>query len=105
MTRPLRIEFKGVVYHITSGGNARQAIFLDEKDFVDFLGILCSVVKRYYFILYAYFLFLLLVSKATLAGTLLSINAGVTLLCPAVAPLYSPPQKNKVRLSIIGGKH
>jgi len=29
MTRPLRIEFKGAVYHITSRGNARQAIFLD----------------------------------------------------------------------------
>jgi len=28
----------------------------------------------------------------------------ITLLCPAVAPLYSPPQKIKVRLSIIGGE-
>ena len=36
MTRPLRIEFKGAVYHITSRGNAKQAIFLDEKDFADF---------------------------------------------------------------------
>ena len=54
MTRPLRIEFKGAVYHITSRGNARQAIFLDEKDFADFLGVLCSVVKRYHFILHAY---------------------------------------------------
>jgi len=40
MTRPLGIEFKGEVYHITSRGNARQVIFLDEKDFADFLGIL-----------------------------------------------------------------
>ena len=54
MTRPLRIEFKGAVYHITSRGNAKQAIFLDEKDFVDFLNLLCSVVKRYHFILHAY---------------------------------------------------
>ena len=54
MTRPLRIEFKGAVYHITSRGNARQAIFLDEKDFADFLSVLCSVVKRYHFILHAY---------------------------------------------------
>ena len=37
MTRPLRIEFKGIVYHITFRGNAREAIFLDEKDFVGFL--------------------------------------------------------------------
>ena len=54
MTRPLRIEFKGAVYHITSRGNARQAIFLDEKDFADFLGVLCSVVKKYHFILHTY---------------------------------------------------
>jgi len=54
MTRPLRIEFAGAVYHITSRGNAKQAIFLDEKDFADFLGVLCQVVKRYHFILHAY---------------------------------------------------
>ena len=54
MTRPLRIEFKGAVYHITSRGNARQAIFLDEKDFADFLSVLCQVVKKYHFILYTY---------------------------------------------------
>jgi len=54
MTRPLRIEFKGAVYHITSRGNARQAIFLDEKDFADFLRVLCSVVKRYHFILHTF---------------------------------------------------
>jgi len=54
MTRPLRIEFKGAVYHITSRGNARQAIFLDEKDFTDFLTVLCSVVKRYHFILHSF---------------------------------------------------
>jgi len=53
MTRPLRIEFKGAVYHITSRGNARQVIFLDEKDFADFLRVLCFVVKRYHFLLYA----------------------------------------------------
>jgi REP element-mobilizing transposase RayT len=54
MTRPLRIEFKGAVYHITSRGNARQAIFLDEKDFFVFLNLLCRVVKRYHFILHTY---------------------------------------------------
>jgi len=51
MTRPLGIEFKGAVYYITSGGNAKQAIFLNEKDFTDLLSVLCQVVKRYHFIL------------------------------------------------------
>lgn len=54
MSRPLRIEFKGAVYHITSRGNASQAIFFDEKNFADFLRVLCQVVKRYHFLLHAY---------------------------------------------------
>jgi len=38
MTRPLRIEFSGAVYNITSRENAQQAIFFAKKDFADFLG-------------------------------------------------------------------
>jgi hypothetical protein len=37
-------------------GNAQQVIFLTEKDFADFLGVLCLVVKRYHFLLPAYYL-------------------------------------------------
>ncbi len=44
MTRPLQIEFAGAVYHITSRGNSKQAIFLHEKDFTDFLSVLCLKV-------------------------------------------------------------
>ncbi len=54
MSRPLRIEFNGALYHITARGNARQAIFLNREDFTDFLGILSHVVKRYRFLLHAY---------------------------------------------------
>ncbi len=54
MSRPLRIEFNGALYHITSRGNARQDIFLNGEDFVDFLRTLTSVVKRYHFLLHAY---------------------------------------------------
>jgi len=54
MIRPLRIEFAGAVYHLTSGGIARQALFFNEKDFVDFLGVLSLLVKRYHFLLHAY---------------------------------------------------
>jgi len=54
MTRPLRIEFNGALYHITARGNARQAIFLNGEDFADFLRTLNSVVKRYHFLLHAY---------------------------------------------------
>lgn len=54
MARPLRIEFPGAVYHITSRGNARQSIFLDNKDYINFLEALCSIVNRYNWILNAY---------------------------------------------------
>jgi len=32
MARPLRIQFEGAVYHVTSRGNAQQDIFLDDED-------------------------------------------------------------------------
>jgi len=54
MSRPLRLEFNGALYHITTRGNARQAIFLSRKDFTDFLSILSLTVKRYHFLLHAY---------------------------------------------------
>ncbi|WP_240457241.1 hypothetical protein [Vibrio neptunius] len=31
MSRPLRIEYAGALYHVTSRGNARQPIYLDEQ--------------------------------------------------------------------------
>ena len=40
MSRPLRAEFAGVLYHVTSRGNARQAIYLDEQDFQIFFEVL-----------------------------------------------------------------
>jgi len=47
MTRPLRIEFAGAVYHITSRGNAKQAIFLHEKDFANFLSDITRPAPKY----------------------------------------------------------
>jgi len=54
MARPLRVEFPGAVYHITSRGNKRGKIFEDNKDRETFLEILGSVVKRYNFLCHAY---------------------------------------------------
>jgi len=54
MARPLRIEFPGALYHITSRGNARQDIFLHEKDYRTFLEVLCEVVEDFKWILHAY---------------------------------------------------
>jgi len=54
MTRPLRIEFEGAVYHLTSRGNARQDIFLDETDREAFLEVLAYVIERYGWVCHAF---------------------------------------------------
>lgn len=54
MARPLRIEFSGALYHVTARGNARQDIFLDDKDRHRFLEVLGRVVSRFHLLLHAY---------------------------------------------------
>ncbi|MEW6584507.1 MAG: transposase [Nitrospirota bacterium] len=54
MARPLRIEYDGALYHVTSRGNARKPIFKDEEDRVMFLEILGNVNKRYNWLCHAY---------------------------------------------------
>lgn len=54
MARPLRIQFEGALYHVTSRGNARQKIFLDDKDRNGFLETLTGVVDRFGWICHAY---------------------------------------------------
>ena len=46
MAKSLRIEYPGVVYHVTSRGNARQAIFLSDADRQTFLNVLGSSVEN-----------------------------------------------------------
>jgi len=47
MARPLRIEYEGAVYHVTSRGNARQDIFVDDGDRQEFLNVLGDTVARF----------------------------------------------------------
>ena len=54
MTRPLRIEFPGAIYHITSRGNARRKVFLDDEDRATFLSTLAWVVERFGWVCHAY---------------------------------------------------
>jgi len=54
MARPIRIEYEGGFYHVTSRGNARQDIFTDTKDYRTFLTILADVVEQYRWIVHAY---------------------------------------------------
>jgi len=54
MSRPLRIEFPGAVYHITSRGTGKRNIFFNNKDRKMFLSLLWEVVEREKWICYAY---------------------------------------------------
>jgi putative transposase len=54
MARPLRIEYDGAVYHITSRGNARKPIFKDDDDRSRFLELLRQVNDRYNGLCHAY---------------------------------------------------
>jgi len=54
MARPLRIEFEGAVYHITSRGNAKQDIYLGRTDRIEFLKLLEETTRRFHWICHAY---------------------------------------------------
>lgn len=47
MSRPVRIEFPGAHYHVTSKGTNEQAVFLDDEDRAVFLNVLDGVVTRF----------------------------------------------------------
>jgi putative transposase len=47
MARPLRIEFTGATYHVTSRGNERRDIFRDDADRYAFLAFLGQAVRRF----------------------------------------------------------
>lgn len=54
MARPLRIEYDGAVYHVTSRGNERKAVFKDDRDHELFLTTLAQVNQRFHWICHAY---------------------------------------------------
>ncbi len=47
MARPLRLQYSGACYHVTSRGNEKKPIFRNQKDREKFLGYLESAVVRY----------------------------------------------------------
>jgi REP element-mobilizing transposase RayT len=54
MARPLRIQYDGAIYHVTSRGNARKAIYKDDDDRDAFLDILSRVNEKYHWYCHAY---------------------------------------------------
>ena len=54
MARPLRLQFHGALYHVTSRGNGREDIFDDDVDRYAFLDCLGKVVQRFHWLCHAY---------------------------------------------------
>jgi REP element-mobilizing transposase RayT len=54
MARPLRLEFAGALYHVTSRGNRQEVIYGSDKDRDSFLFILAGVCKTYNWKCHAY---------------------------------------------------
>ena len=54
MSRPLRIEFAGALYHVTSRGDGKEDIFLDDNDREMFLDVLAEVNERFNWSVHSY---------------------------------------------------
>jgi len=53
MARPSRLEFAGVLYHVTSRGDRREAIYRDDDDREDWLEVLGHVYIRFNWVVHA----------------------------------------------------
>jgi REP element-mobilizing transposase RayT/DNA-directed RNA polymerase specialized sigma24 family protein len=84
MARPLRIEFPGAVYHVTSRGDRREPIFVDDHDRQGFLDVVAQALSRFDAEILAYCLmgnhyhFVLHTRKANLSLLMRQINGVYT---------------------------
>ena len=54
MARPIRIEYPGAIYHVTSRGNDKQKIFRNNEERNKFLELLYIVNERFNWLCYGY---------------------------------------------------
>lgn len=54
MARPIRLEFAGAIYHVTTHGKVDSSLFLDNEDCEKFLAVLGEAVVRFGWICHAY---------------------------------------------------
>ena len=101
MSRPLRIEFEGAVYHVTSRGDRREAIFEDDEDRVALLAIVALGLERFGATLFAYCLmgnhyhFVMQTHQPNLSRLMRHINGVYT-------QAYNRRQRKVGHLSVIG---
>lgn len=54
MARPLRLEFAGALYHVTSRGDRREDIYRCDDDRMDWLAVLATVCARFNWVVHAF---------------------------------------------------
>jgi putative transposase len=54
MTRPLRIEYPGALYHVTARGNRRAPIYHSDSDRYLWLEVLDHICERFHFVVHAF---------------------------------------------------
>ncbi len=55
MAGPIRIEYAGVLYHVTLRGDRREDIYLSDEDRIDWLDGLGQTCKRFDWVSHAYY--------------------------------------------------
>jgi putative transposase len=84
MSRPLRIEYPGAVYHIISRGNERREIFLDDEDRLKFIDMLADYHDRLGILTHCYVLMdnhyhvVIETPKGNLLKVMHGLNSGYT---------------------------
>ena len=54
MARPLRPEYAGALYHVTSRGDRQESIYRDDDDREDWLAVLAQVCERFNWVVHAW---------------------------------------------------
>ena len=54
MARPIRIEYAGALYHVTTRGDRHEDIYLDDQDRLDWLDVLALTCQRFNWVVHAY---------------------------------------------------
>ena len=74
MARPIRLEFAGALYHVTSRGDRQEDIFETNADRQLFLQILAEVCDRYNWLCHAYCLMSRMEAGRMEAGSRISFD-------------------------------
>ncbi|NYE60399.1 REP element-mobilizing transposase RayT [Duganella sp. 1224] len=54
MSRPLRLQLPGALYHVTSRGDRKMPVYVDDRDRVMWLAILAEVCARHNFVIHGF---------------------------------------------------